>query len=266
MTLNLQDLRNMTNQTELEIKTKFQIHTDKPLHLRNSLEIVKEFVDESNITLDENGLRINVPDKSMVCLIDLKVDRKYFTVFDIKEKSEIGLNIGSLCEVLNKLDKGEELLIEQKSKMKLGLNIISKLERNYKMPILELSKEDIPKTSDLEFKANFDVKTKDILIGVKDSDIISDSLGFTVENNVLHLLCKGDIKEYDLPIPIETTVSEKISSRYPLDYLKKLFSKAVKEFDTVKIFINNDFPMKLIFDNGLGITLEFLLAPRVSDD
>ncbi len=72
-------------------------------------------------------------------------------------------------------------------------------------------------------------------------------------------LAKGESALMSLDTADET------KSRYPLDYLKKMV-KAAKISDTVIVQFGQDYPMKLSFKSGDKASLQFVLAPRVSEE
>jgi len=57
---------------------------------------------------------------------------------------------------------------------------------------------------------------------------------------------------------------EGVKSRFPLDYLKKSI-KASKMFGNAKIYLGNDYPMKMEFSDN-NVSLSFVIAPRVAEE
>jgi len=64
---------------------------------------------------------------------------------------------------------------------------------------------------------------------------------------------------------INLETEDDTKSRYPLDYLKKMI-KAGKIADSVTLQFAQDYPMKIGFKSGDKVSLQFVLAPRVSEE
>jgi proliferating cell nuclear antigen len=123
-----------------------------------------------------------------------------------------------------------------------------------------------PPIEEFEFKTKIKINSEDLDIAIKDSKAITDSLIFNCpDTNSFVFEADGETSSYKLPIkPLEYHISEPLKSKYPLLYLEKII-KAKKEFDTVILNFNKDYPCKFEFIKN-GIVLSFILAPRVTEE
>jgi proliferating cell nuclear antigen len=81
---------------------------------------------------------------------------------------------------------------------------------------------------------------------------------------------EGDLSSAELEIEsgnpnlVSLESGSDTKSKYPIDYLKKMI-KAARIADTVTLQFGQDYPMKMSFKSGDKASLQFILAPRMSD-
>ena len=91
------------------------------------------------------------------------------------------------------------------------------------------------------------------------------------EPKKLTIQAEGDLSKAHIEInenentKITTDGSDKIKSKYSIEYLKKMIAGS-KITDNVTIQFNKDYPLKLEFKEVDRILLSFILAPRVEND
>jgi proliferating cell nuclear antigen len=105
---------------------------------------------------------------------------------------------------------------------------------------------------------------------MKASENISDHIALIADPDSFELTCEGDTDSASLKLDksqlVSINVTEHVCSLFPLDYFLNLI-KAVPSDMNVKIELDNDYPVKLLFDlaDGNG-TVEYLLAPRIESE
>ncbi len=230
---------------------------------------IGELIDEGIFNLNKDGVSFIASDRAMVAVVDFKMASNAFDEYEIDSEQRIGLNITNLLSVLKRVGADDKLTLNlQDSKLEIKLEGASK--RRFVVPLLDISQEEIPPISQLEFPAKAEVKPHILESGIEDADIISDAVLFETLKDKFIMRAEGGVSKAELELErgnesllnLETNIE--VRSRYPIDYLKKMV-KAAKIADSVTIRLGQDYPMKLEFKAGDKASISFILAPRVAD-
>lgn len=238
--------------------------------LKESISTVGELIDEGIFKVNKNGIFLTAADRAMVAVVDLKLPATLFNDFSVDNEENIGINITNFVNILKRLKSGDILELELKDN-KLHVTMKNTSSRKFVLPLIDISSEQVPPIDQLEFKAKIKMKSNVLKNGIEDADIVSDSVVFTSGVDAFGLKADGDISTSEFLLKkgdkslLELSSSAEVKSRYPLEYLKKMF-KASKISDDVKIQWSKDYPMKIDFINVDKFSLSFVLAPRVQED
>jgi proliferating cell nuclear antigen len=142
--------------------------------------------------------------------------------------------------------------------------------RNFSLPILNLSEDDIPSTDQLEFTVDVDMETSVLEDAIKDALVVGDSVTVSSDGDSLSIEAEGDQSNVNFNISgdaegINSLEGTNAKSMFSLDYLNSM-AGAKKLSDTVQIRLGEDFPMRLNFDVPEKAQLSFVLAPRIEED
>lgn len=236
----------------------------------NSVSTIGELIDEGIFSLNKDGISFVAADRAMVSVVDFKMAASAFDEYKLDTEQKIGLNITNLLSVLKRVDADDKLVLNlQDSKLEIRLE--GKSKRRFVVPLLDISQEEIPPISQLEFPAKAELKPHLLMVGIEDADIISDAVLFEAMNDKFVMRAEGDVSKAELELErgnenlLNLETSSEVKSRYPIDYLKKMV-KAAKIADNATIRFGQDYPMKLEFKAGDKASMTFILAPRVSEE
>ncbi len=236
----------------------------------NAVSTIGELIDEGIFNLNRDGISFIAADRAMVSVVDFKMVASAFDEYNIDTEQRIGLNITNLLSVLKRVDADDKLVLNlQDSKLEIRLE--GKSKRRFVVPLLDISQEEIPPISQLEFPAKAELKPHLLAVGIEDADIISDAVLFEAMNDKFVMRAEGDVSKAELELErgneslLNLETNGQVKSRYPIDYLKKMV-KAAKIADSVTVRLGQDYPMKLEFKAGDKASITFILAPRVSDE
>jgi proliferating cell nuclear antigen len=248
----------------------FKATMNKPSLFVNSVSTIGELIDEGIFKVEKKGISFIAADRAMVAVVDFNISASTFDKYEVDEEQNIGLNITNLLSVLKRVGTGDSLSLNlQDSKLEISMQNSSK--RRFVVPLLDLSKEEIPPIEQLEFSAKVEVKPEILHSGIEDAEIVADAVLFEVNKDKFIMRAEGDISKTELELEkgnealIDLKTDGEIKSRYPLDYLKKMM-KASKIADKATIQLGQDYPMRLEFKAEDKCSLSFILAPRVSED
>jgi proliferating cell nuclear antigen len=248
----------------------FSARLSDPRLLVNAVSTIGELIDEGVFNLNKDGISFIAADRAMVSVVDFKISSTAFDEYKIDTDQRIGLNITNLLSVLKRVGADDKLTLTlQDSKLEIRLEGTSK--RRFVVPLLDISQEEIPPISQLEFPAKAEIKPHILESGIEDADIISDAVLFETAGDKFIMRAEGDVSRAELELErgnqnlLNLESNGQVKSRYPIDYLKKMV-KAAKIADNATIRLGQDYPMKLEFKAGDKASLSFILAPRVSEE
>ena len=249
----------------------FKVVTEDPTLLRNSIDIISQIIDDVIIKATKEGIELLASDRAIVSVVDFKLKPSAFEEYVCDEDKEIGINLMTFLTFLKRASSSDKLTLELKEKeSKLEMTLEGDSSRKFAIPLIEVSKREMPEIDKLEFTANFEIRSNVLEQGITDADLIADSIIFDVSENQLKMFAKGNGSKTELVLEkgndalLSLNVKESVDSRYSLEYLKKMI-KGSKISDKAQISIGKDFPMKLEF-LGENASLSMILAPRVSED
>ncbi len=248
----------------------FRAVAKEPRLLRDCIDTASQLIDEGIFNLKEDGIELLAADRAMVSVIDMKLKSSSFEKYMCDKRSKIGLNLLNFLTILKRANPGDKLILslnEKESKLEVILEGISK--RKFSIPLLEISTEEIPQIEQLKFSASAEIKCDVLIQGINDADVIADSVIIELTENEFRMFAEGDGSKTELSLEkgnealISLTAKDKVSSRYSIEYLKKML-KAARIAENVKVLLGNDYPLRLEFKSE-HVSICMVLAPRVSE-
>lgn len=249
----------------------FKAKLSDPSILKDSIDTISQLIHEGIFEIDSESLSFRAADRATVTVVDFELDSSAFDEYECDEEHEIGINLEKFLEVLKRAKSDNELALElsdDESKLKVMISNVS--ERRFELPLLSVSRGEIPNTTKLEFSADLNLKSSLIKKGISDADIVSDSIVFKAEEGVFTMETSSDSSSVEIKTDSESDdivdmeVDEEVRSRYPLDYLKKI-TKASKISEVASLRFDEDYPMKMEYKRPEEVRLTFVVAPRVEE-
>jgi len=237
---------------------------------RDSISTIGELIDEGIFKVSKNGLSLIAADRAMVAVIDFKLPATIFEKFEVDKEQNIAVNMTNLVSVLKRAAPNDKMELDLKDN-KLEILMKNSSTRKFTVPLLDISQEEIPPISQLEFNAKAKIKADILKNGIEDADIVSDSIVFEATKDKFNINASGDISSTELTLEkgndalLDLNVTGDVKARYPLDYLKKMI-KASKLADDINLRWSKDYPLRMDFNSVDKISLGFVLAPRVSEE
>lgn len=238
----------------------------------DSISTIAELIDEGLFKITKDEISLSAADRAMVAVVKFSLSAKAFDEYELEKEREIGLNIPGFLSVLKRATAQDKVTFNLADN-KLQVDIRGQSRRRFIVPLIELTREEIPDIQQLEqnFTTKVQLNPEILQSGIEDAEIISDSVIFQAEPKKFLMKAEGDVSKAELELEsgdsalISLTADGEVKSRYPLDYLKKML-KAARIADSVSLAFGQDYPIKLSFSAGDKASLEFVLAPRVSED
>jgi proliferating cell nuclear antigen len=238
--------------------------------LKDSMKTVSDLISEGLFQLTEDGIKLVAADPAMVALVDFKLEKDVFEEYELDEETKIGLNLENLYSILRRAGSDDTITfkVDEDSKFQIIMEGVS--TRNFSLPILNLSEDDIPSTDDLDFSFEAELTASILESAIKDAMVVSDSVTITADSDKITISAEGDQSNVDFEL---TSDAEDViemeggdaHSMFSLDYLSKMIG-AKKLSDTVTVKMGQDFPVRTEFVIPDEANLSFVLAPRIEEE
>lgn len=253
-------------------KSEIKYVIRKPILFKEFIETISHIVDETNFVLTEKGIIIKGIDPSRIAIINLSIGESFFD--DIigdsnKFRENVGLNIGDLKKIFNRIKGVPYKLIFSYDKFRQMVFIQSELEsakKTFKLSCLDLEIEDVPmeNLNKMVYENEILVENGVFLDILADSEIYSEIINLEVkEPDLFCVKSIGQIGEYNLEMNLDEPITIQKHSAYSISFLKGFFS-SLRKYSS-KIYIENDVPIKIFIEFGDDTNLYFYVAPRVEE-
>lgn len=249
----------------------FKAELDDVSLIQDSMKTVSDLISEGLFQLKEDGVKLVAADPAMVALVDFKLEEDVFESYDLDEETKVGLNLENLYSILRRANANDTITFEvDDNESKFYITISNGSTREFSLPILNLSEDDIPSTDDLSYKVTADLDATVVESAVKDALVVGDSVVIEASEDGISISSEGDQSNVDFNIASDAEGvlefnSGSARSMFSLDYLNNMIG-AKKLSDTVKISLGDDFPMRLDFEVPDQALLSFVLAPRIEEE
>lgn len=238
---------------------------------RDSLQAISELIREGVFDLKKEGIFFKATDPTMVTLVDFKYLVTNFENYDLKQDTEIGINLDMLLSILKRAKANDKVLFQiEEGENKLDIIMEGNSKREFHIPLIDIDKGDVPNMN-LDFEATIEIKTGVFSEGIADASVITDTLKLRAEKEGKFIIeAKGTLSSSKLELDkkskdlIGIKVNETVESKFTLEYLKKI-DKASKLTNSLKIQLGQDYPAEFIYSIKDSFELSYILAPRAED-
>jgi len=248
---------------------------------KSCISAISSLIAEAAFRFTPEGVRLRAMDPTHVSLVQLEFPAKMFEEYKVKEERIVGLSVSRLDEFLSRARGDEEIrfeLDEEQNRLLLTLKGVS--TRKFGIPLIDVSEPEVPEPGKLELPAAFDVRADVLEEGLKDAQLVGDSVRFQLEPNGLTLSAKGEKGSSEVLIKEEKGGKEKVielgesppavRATFAIEYLSNIL-KAADPDDWVRVRMGQDMPIRLELAVGEKKekkegSLVFILAPRLETE
>ncbi|MBD3164799.1 proliferating cell nuclear antigen (pcna) [Candidatus Woesearchaeota archaeon] len=241
----------------------------EPSYLKDSIAIISDLVNEARFNISKDAVELVAMDPANVAMVMFKLLSSAFTEYDVKEDTELAINLNNLKQILRRAKANDMLTLELLDN-KLKIQLKSNTTRTFALPIIELEDKE-QKVPELKFPVRISMPCTILNEAVEDAGIVAESLTFEAEPKKLNIMAEAELSQVkieikeDGPVKIESDSGSKIRSKYSIEYLKKIIG-ASKLSENVGINFSKDYPLRLDYKEVDKLMLSFILAPRVEND
>lgn len=235
--------------------------------LKGLVNIISTLIDEVKFTITADGMTLKAVDAAHVAMIEMEVGKGAFESYEA-ESCEIGLDLDKVKSVLKLAASGDVIRMEQDDTHGRLVFKVGNITR--RMNLVDTTSMNDPKVPQLSLATNISLKVDELQKGIRAAESISDHITLRAGPSFFELSCEGDTDSVSLKLEegaIESLDADsEVQSMFPLDYFSNI-TKAIPAGTVVRVELDNDYPVKLVFALADGqVKANYLLAPRIESD
>ena len=240
--------------------------------LRDMATAISILVDEATFKIEPEGLKLRAMDPSRVAMIDFEWPKTIFEEYTCAEPMRMCINISELLKLLKRAGKEEavELALDEKTG-RLEIKITGKYSRNFTMPTLEASEEEVP-TPKITFNVKAKTTTQGLSQAIEDAQLVSDHVRVEADAEKLVLNASGDLMGATVTLQkgsdalLDLDAKEKAKATFSLSYLSEIIKAASATSEIATLEFSTDMPIRIDFQQTKEGKLTFFLAPRIETE
>jgi proliferating cell nuclear antigen len=240
--------------------------------LRDMITTISILVDEATFKLDPEGMKLRAMDPSRVAMVDFEWPKTVFEEYICTEPAKMCINISELLKLLKRAGKDEILELAPDEKTgKLNVKITGKYTREFTMPTLEASEEEVP-TPKIAFNVRAKATSQGLSQAIEDAQLVSDHVKVEADPEKLIFNATGDLMGAKIALQkgsdslLDLEVKEASKATFSLSYLSEIIKTAAATSDIATIEFSTDMPVRLDFQQAKDGKLVFYLAPRIETE
>ena len=167
-------------------------------------------------------------------------------------------------------DETVELSLDDKTG-RLKIKITGKYSRNFNMPTLEASEEEVP-TPKIAFNVKAKTTTHGLSQAIEDAQLVSDHVRIEADPEKLLLNASGDLMGATITLQkasdtlLDLEVKENSKATFSLSYLSEIIKAASATSEIATLEFSTDMPVRIDFQQTTAGKLTFFLAPRIETE
>jgi proliferating cell nuclear antigen len=230
-----------------------------------------------NIIFDTQMLHIQGMDKAHVCLFDVKIDKSWFTSYDIIEIIKVSFDSSFFYSIISTKSENQDLIIFLSDNNLDILNIVfdskeskkGEFKKTFKMNLMEYEYDEM-NIPIVDYDAEFSLSSKLISDIFNQLNNFGNDIIFYCSEESITLTTNGITGEMKVDIQIDDVNNfcivedEKINLTYSLAYINKMCITN-KLSNDVDFSLSNQSPMKICYNLGDDSSMIFFIAPKAND-
>ncbi|MCK4424777.1 proliferating cell nuclear antigen (pcna), partial [Candidatus Bathyarchaeota archaeon] len=218
------------------------------------------------------GLKLRAMDPSRVAMVDFEWPKTVFEEYTCTEPTKMCINVSELLKLLRRTGRDEavELSLDEKT-ARLQIRITGRYTRNFTMPTLEASEEEVP-TPKITFNVRAKTTTEGLRQAIEDAQLVSDHVRIEADTEKLVLNAAGDLMGATIELKkgsdalLELEAKESSKATFSLSYLSEIIKAASTTSEIATLEFSTDMPIRLDFQQPKEGRLTFYLAPRIETE
>ena len=228
------------------------------------IDAIKDICKETNIEINESGLKIKSMDSSHVCLVNLNISNLIDEII-CENPIVIALNLDQMSKILRLFDNEAQLVIVHRENKLILTSSYEGKQAQFQMSLMDIEMDNLDLPC-FDFSTLIKIPSAEYNKLCSNFKEFGDAISFDCANEQVKIAISGDISSGYVVIEngekSEITIKNEIIQAFSLKYMC-LFCKACSCSDFCHIYLGQDMPMKLKFPVGDDDILEFYIAPKL---
>lgn len=234
------------------------------------IKFTKNLSQYTTMMCNSEKIHIQLLDDSHISLLDIHIPNDWFDVYDCEIPMTFSVNNSILTKLFNLYSKGSIMETEIDDE-KYNLSYLNEQENKYFcIGLVDIEKELLaPVINDTDL--DFSLKTSLLDTYLNDLSIFGNDLEIKYNNDKLYFITTGDEGEmkieisYDSFIEFNVVDDYEFECKYSAKYLNYI-TKLKKNYKYIHLYLDENNPLHIKFDNEKGIQIDYFIAPKISDD
>ncbi len=227
---------------------------------------IKNVVEESNFTINADGISFRAMDPSHVGLVDIHLAPSAFEKFECEKENTFCVRVEDFERIIKRAGKDDAVEISRSGEDALAIKIGK--SKAYELHLIQVDTTATPLPK-LTYSATINMQTEALNQAIADVSVVSNHATISADPSEVVFSGKGDtgsakstFKKEDL---LGLTCQEAQKATYSLEYLTKMVG-SMKDTETTILEFVNKWPLRLTFnlEDKAGM-VQFYLAPRVQE-
>lgn len=243
----------------------FKLTLNNTKEFKNIFNSIGNILDETIITINNEGLHLKGLDKSHISFVSLTLNQDYFDEIKVEGEVKINVDIYQLVKVLKMLSKDDTLTLKQEEDSSVLLLIFNgESERTFKLRLLD-EDYDTPKPPVIDYPVSLELPYKLFKKWVSDAVKLGDKGRLGVDEDFFFLSSVNDFSDMNVKYVHGEMVGSSVGSMFSVEKLLDCLS-ADGFSSTVKLGLGDNMPVSLSLKNVYDSELSFMIAPRIEQE
>jgi proliferating cell nuclear antigen len=234
---------------------------------KTAIGSITTLIEEAAFKFTPKSVSMRAMDPSHISMVDFELPAEAFDEYDVRDEVIVGVNLVDLDKILGRMRNDDSLLLEiPDDKSRLLVTFKGTSTRKLGIPLIDVEEEKIPEPK-IQFTAEVKLPAGVLKDGLKDAEMVSDSVQMIAEKGLFIMKAEGDkgvsemrLEEGDRGLS-KIDVQRPASAKFGLEYLLKMLKEASSD-DEITLRLGTDLPLLMEIHIGKG-GIRFFLAPRI---
>ena len=235
--------------------------------LKSAFNSIVNIVEEVQIQLDHDGLRLNALDKAHITFVHLELEKTVFNEYSIDEPTSINLDTSEFMKVLGRCKNDDVLTLTADDGNLIIVFENNNSTRNFKIRLIDME-YDSPTPPEIPSTLTCTLPVSVLKDNLADIAVFSDKLTIQHEesDDYLYMSGEGGFGETRSKYLTEILTDGDADAVYSIDKVKD-FLKSEKFSKEIILKLGKDIPLMMEFHlPSKDGCLSFLLAQRIEEE
>tara|TARA_B100001175_G_scaffold285027_1_gene265825 strand:- start:524 stop:1252 length:729 start_codon:yes stop_codon:yes gene_type:complete len=207
------------------------------------------------------NIHIQSTDVAKISILDMIIDKAYFTDYNVKESCTIDIDINiinKICKVFNKKYDIKFTIKENYLYIESIRNTINDTIKKFRINANYINDDDFIDISKIEYNKSYLIDSKVLVNIFSEIFIFSDDINLTINEKNMCFSANHDLGDIQYYLDNIKNDNE-VNCSFKLKYLVKF--KLNQLFENIKLKIENDKPILLDLEKD-NIKIKYMIAPN----